>query len=80
MEMDRGERWPVGGVDRRHEVDRIDIQVAVETPFWLAICETEPERLVDVRMSYSDLKAICDLIDKEMMKRLMNREEDTLNE
>ena len=56
-------RWPVGGVDRTKEIDSISIQNAVETPFWMAICETEPERQVDVRMSYSDLKVICDLID-----------------
>ena len=56
-------RWPVGGVDRTGEVDRITIQNAVETPFWMAIWATEPERTVDVRMSYSDLKTVCDLID-----------------
>lgn len=57
-------RCPVGGVDRSGEVDRMPIQNAVETPFWMAIWATEPERPVDVRMSYSDLKVICDLIDK----------------
>ena len=57
-------RCPVGGVDRSGKVDRIPIQNAVETPFWMAVWATEPERPVDVRMSYSDLKVICDLIDK----------------
>ena len=57
-------RCPVGGVDRSEEVDKISIQNAVETPFWMAIWATEPERPIDVRMSYSDLKVICDLIDK----------------
>lgn len=47
---------PVGGVDTSGEIDKISIQNAVETPFWLAIWATEPERVVDVRMSYSDLK------------------------
>lgn len=58
-------RPPVGGVDRDRAVDKISIQNAVETPFWLAICATEPERRVQVEMSYSDLKTFCDLLDKE---------------
>lgn len=57
-------RCPVGGVDRSGEVDKISLQMAVETPFWLAVWATEPERMIDVSMSYSDLKIICDLIDK----------------
>lgn len=62
-------RCPVGGVDRTEKVDRISIQNAVETPFWMAIWATEPDRMIEVRMSYSDLKIICDLIDKERNKR-----------
>lgn len=62
-------RWHVGGVDREGKVDRISIQNAVETPFWMAVWATEPERLIDVRMSYSDLKIICDLIDSERKRR-----------
>lgn len=57
-------RCPVGGVDRNGKVDSISIQNAVETPFWMAVWVAEPERQIDVRMSYSDLKVICDLIDK----------------
>lgn len=57
-------RFPVGGVDRDGKVDKISIQTAVETPFWMAVWATEPERRIDVSMSYSDLKIICDLIDK----------------
>lgn len=57
-----GDRCPVGGVDRSGAVDKISIQNAVETPFWMAVWATEPERMVDVRMSYSDLKVVCDLI------------------
>lgn len=56
-------RCPVGGVDRNGKVDSISIQNAVETPFWMAVWAVEPERQIDVRMSYSDLKVICDLID-----------------
>lgn len=62
-------RCPVGGVDRSGDVDRISIQNAVETPFWMAVWAAEPDRMVDVRMSYSDLKIICDLIDEEMNRR-----------
>ena len=63
------ERCPVGGVDRSGEVDKISIQTAVETPFWMAVWATEPEREIEVRMSYSDLKIICDLIDKAREER-----------
>lgn len=62
-------RCPVGGVDRTGKVDRISIQNAVETPFWMAVWATEPDRMIEVKMSYSDLKIICDLIDKERNKR-----------
>lgn len=62
------ERCPVGGVDREGVVDKISIENAVETPFWMAVWATEPERMIDVRMSYSDLKVICDLIDAEREK------------
>lgn len=61
---------PVGGVDTSGEIDKISIQNAVETPLWLAIWATEPERKVNVEMSYSDLKIICDLIEKERRKKL----------
>lgn len=65
-------RCQVGGVDRSGNVDRISIQNAVETPFWMALWATEPERPIDVRMSYSDLKIICDLIDKKREQKHMN--------
>lgn len=70
-------RWPVGGVDRSGEVDRISIQNAVETPFWMAVWAAEPDRMVDVRMSYSDLKIICDLIDEERNRRAGEQNEQT---
>lgn len=62
---DNETRCPVGGVDRSDKVDKISIQNAVETPFWMAVWATEPERMIDVRMSYSDLKVLCDLIDNK---------------
>ncbi len=54
---------PVGGVDRGIEADRISLQNAVETPFWMAVWAVEPDRRICVEMSYSDLKIITDLID-----------------
>lgn len=58
-------RCHVGGLDRSEKVDKITIQNAVETPFWMAVWAAEPNRLIDVRMSYSDLKILCDLIDEK---------------
>lgn len=58
-------KWPVGGVDRTGKTDKISLVNAVETPFWMAIWATEPERMVEVEMSYSDLKILCDLIDEK---------------
>lgn len=57
------ERFPVGGIDRSGDVDRIDIKAALEMPLWLAVWAGEPERTVDVRMSYSDLKTLIDCFD-----------------
>lgn len=65
-------RPPIGGINRDGEVDKISIQNAVETPFWLAIYATEPERRVEVEMSYSDLQIICDLIERERIRRENN--------
>lgn len=75
--LDRN-RCSVGGVDRNGSVDKITIQNAVETPFWMAVWAAEPERLIDVRMSYGDLKIICDLIDIEQNRRQANRMSDDL--
>lgn len=58
-------RNPVGGVDRTDTVDKISLMNAIETPFWMAVWATEPQRRISVEMSYDDLKIICDLIDKE---------------
>ena len=69
-----GDRWPVGGIDRSGEVDRIDIQAALETPFWMPVWATEPEREVDVRMSYSDLKTLMDCFDN--VRRFLRKGKD----
>lgn len=62
-------RYPVGGIDRSKKIDEISLQNAIETPFWMAVWAAEPDRMIDVRMSYSDLKIICDLIEKERSRR-----------
>lgn len=62
-------RYPIWDVDRTGKVDSISLQNAVETPFWMAVWAAEPDRMIEVKMSYSDLKIICDLIDKERNKR-----------
>lgn len=58
-------RSSVGGVDRDGKIDKMSLRNAVETPFWMAIWAAEPHRMLEVRMSYSDLKIICDLIDEK---------------
>lgn len=60
---DMNKMSPVGGVDRGEKMDRISLQNVVETPFWMAVWATEPDRKICVEMSYSDLKIIADLID-----------------
>lgn len=72
---ERSEKCPVGGVDRTQGVDRISLQNDVETMFWMAVWAAEPIRPIDVRMSYTDLKIICDLIDRERNRREGERNE-----
>ena len=72
---ERSEKCPVGGVDRTQGVDRISLQNAVETIFWMAVWAAEPIRPIDVRMSYTDLKIIRDLIDRERNRRDGERNE-----
>ena len=71
---DKNMRPQVGGVDRSGQVDKIAIQNAIKTPFWMAVWAAEPNRPVDVRMSYSDLKTICDLVDEISMKNIAERQ------
>lgn len=68
----------VGGIDRSGNVDKISLQNAVETPFWMAVWAAEPEIPVAVEMSYSDLKIICDLIDRERNRRAGEQNEKNL--
>lgn len=67
-----GEHCSVIGIYRGGEVDRIDIETAIEMPFWPAVWAGEPERKVDVRMSYSDLKTLIDCFDN--VRRFLGKE------
>lgn len=44
------------------KVDRITLADAVVVPVWRMVWAGEPTRLIDVRMTYEDLKIICDTI------------------
>lgn len=64
-----------GEIPPEPKADKITLRNAVETPFWMAIWATEPDRLIDVRMSYEDLKIICDLIDERMKQKAREQDE-----
>ena len=44
------------------KVDKITLADAVVVPVWRIVWAGEPTRLIDVRMTYEDLKLICDAI------------------
>lgn len=46
-----------------NKIDHITLKDAVETPFWMAIWAGEPDRKINVEMSYEDLRIITDLIE-----------------
>ena len=56
-------------------IDKISIKNAIETPAWLAVWAAEPDRRIDVRMSYNDLKTLCDLINEKRSDRWIPVEE-----
>ena len=45
--------------------DRITLREAMETPAWMMLYAGEPERLVDVTMTYADLFVIYKLVQKD---------------
>ena len=51
------------------KVDRITLAEAVVVPVWRMVWAGEPTRLIDVRMTYEDLKIICDLMQEMADKR-----------
>ena len=44
--------------------DKITLKDAIEIPAWKMVWAGEPTRAIDVRMTYQDLKIICDMIDE----------------
>ena len=42
--------------------DRITLHDAMETPVWMMVWLSEPERNIDVTMTYADLKIIYDMV------------------
>lgn len=44
------------------KVDKITLADAFAVPVWKMVWAGEPTRLIDVRMTYEDLKIICDTI------------------
>lgn len=44
--------------------DRITLKDALEVPVWKMVWAGEPTREINVRMTYADLKMICDLIEQ----------------
>ena len=52
----------------RSEHDKITLRDAVENPAWLMVYAAEPERNIDVSMTYADLFAIYQWV-KDLPKR-----------
>lgn len=40
--------------------DKITLEMAMDIPVWMGVYCAEPDRKIDVEMSYSDLRAIWD--------------------
>lgn len=57
---------------KNEKVDRITLADAVVVPVWRMVWAGEPTRLIDVRMTYEDLKIICDTV-KELTEKLRNK-------
>ena len=53
----------------KQKVDKIALDTAYFTPFWFAVAATEPDRMIDVRMTYADLYVLTELIDNEICKQ-----------
>lgn len=51
------------------KVDRITLADAFAVPVWRMVWAGEPTRLIDVRMTYEDLKIICDKV-KELSDKM----------
>lgn len=47
--------------------DKITLRDALENPIWLMVYLSEPNKKIDVTMSYVELKAIYDLVNAKRM-------------
>ena len=45
--------------------DKITLREAMETPAWMMVYAGEPERNIDVTMTYADLFAIYKMVQKD---------------
>ena len=52
-------------------IDKISLGNALDTPVWMMVYAAEPDRHIDVRMTYADLRIIYGLINEAR-----NREDD----
>ena len=53
---------------KEKEVDTISLESAKKSIFWQLVWAAEPEREIDVRMTYDDLKMCIALIRREVKK------------
>ena len=63
---------PESAVNQTECVDRINLTTAIENPVWMAVWAAEPDRKVDVRMTYEDLRIICDIA-KEIHNKAISK-------
>ena len=54
------------------KVDKITLADAFAVPVWRMVWAGEPTRQIDVRMTYEDLRIICDKV-KELTEKLRNK-------
>ena len=54
--------------NQEKEVDTISLESAKKTIFWQLVWAAEPEREIDVRMTYDDLKMCIGLIQRDVKK------------
>ena len=50
-------------------IDKITLADALTIPVWKMVWAGEPTREIEVRMTYEDLKIICDLVQEMADKR-----------
>lgn len=51
-------------------IDRISLRDAMQSPMWMMVYASEPQRNIDVRMTYGDLFQIYELIPDDKKKTI----------